>query len=57
VGNELLRLGGEFWRDGIRLTRGGVYHGRHLSEVGASASSKSISTAAPFVRWEGQPPA
>ena len=45
VGNEFLRLGGELWRDGIRLTRGGVYHGRHLSEVGASASSKSIPTA------------
>jgi hypothetical protein len=56
VGNEFLRLGGELWRDGIRLTRGGVYHRRHLSEVGASASSKSIPTAHMFY-FEGLPPA
>ena len=42
VGNEFLRLGGELGRDGIRLTRGGFYHGNHLSEVGASSSRKSI---------------
>jgi hypothetical protein len=51
VGNEFLRLGGELWRDGIRLTRGGVYHGRHLSEVDASASRKSILMKRLFLIW------